>query len=118
MCPHKCVGTPRGEGALSIYTSWGVPRHIQKGGSWARHNPKMGGHRHGPNPKKRGLRHGQESKKGGLRHGHELKKGELRTGLVKKTILVTDVAQGSLFINYIYLYLVNMINWWGFTLTV
>ena len=36
---------------------------------------------------------GTTQKKGGLRHGHESKKGVLRTGLVKKTILVTDVAQ-------------------------
>ena len=44
-----------------------MPRHIQKGGSLARAQPK----------------------KGGLRHGHESKK----TGLVKKTILVADVTQ-------------------------
>ena len=63
-----------------------------------------------------GLRHGHESKKGGLMHGHESKKGVLRTGLVKKTILVTDVAPMGV-INYPYRFLVNMINWWGFTLT-
>ena len=55
--------------------------------------------------KKGGLRHGHNPKKGDLRHGHNLKRGVLgtgtsrkgggvlRTGLVKKTILVTDVAQ-------------------------
>ena len=48
--------------------------------------------------------------------------GVLRTGHVKKKILVTDVAQQgvlvSLFINYLYFFHVNMINWWGFALTV
>ena len=83
---------------------------------------KKGGLRHGHSPKKGGLRHGHESKKGGLRHGHEsTKRGVLRTGLVKKSILVTDGPQKgfflSLFINYPYFCLVNMINWWGFTLT-
>ena len=61
--------------------------------------PKKGGLRHGNNPKKAGLRHGHKSEKGGLRHGHESKKGGggvrliLELGLVRKTILVTDVAQ-------------------------
>ena len=53
-----------------------MPRHLQKKGG--------------------GLRHGHESKNGGPRHGHDSKGGGgwvLRTGLVKKTILVTDVAQ-------------------------
>ena len=51
---------------------------------------KKGGLRHGHNPKKRDLRHGHESQKG---TGTSRKMGVLRTGLVKKTILVTDVAQ-------------------------
>ena len=84
-----------GGGALSIYTGGGVPRHIQKGGLRHGHSPNKGGLRHGHNPKKGGLRHGHESKKGDLRHGHESKKGVLRTGLVRKTILVTDVAQNG-----------------------
>ena len=61
------------------------------------------------------LRHGHEPKKGGLKNGCNSEKGVLRTGLAKKRILVTDVAQkgviGSLFINYLYFFLVNMINW-------
>ena len=53
-----------------------MPRHIQKGG---------GGLRHGHNPK-RGVLGTGTSKQG---EGG----GVLRTGLVKRTILVTDVAQ-------------------------
>ena len=56
--------------------------------------------------KKEGLRHGHNPKKGGRRT--QLGTREvLRSGLVKKTILVTDVAQcfGSLFINYLYFFL-------------
>ena len=84
-----------GGGALSIYTGGGcAAAHPKRGGLRHGHNPKKGGLRHRYNPKKEGLRHGHESKKGGLRHGHESKKGGLkRTGLVKNTILVTDVAQ-------------------------
>ena len=82
------VSTRGGGGTLNIYW-WGVPRHLKKGGL-----------RHGHSPKKGGLRHGNKSKKGwGLRHEHESKKGGggvLRTGLVKKTILVTDVQKGIL----------------------
>ena len=46
--------------------------------------------------------------------------GVLRTGLVTKTILVTDVAQKGVLGAYLLItltFLVNMINWWGFTLT-
>ena len=47
--------------------------------------------------------------------GHNSEKWVLRNGLVKKRSLVTDVAQKgfleSLFINYLYFFLVNMINW-------
>ena len=81
---------------------------------------KKGGLRHGHNPKKRGVLGTGTSRKrgGGLRHGHESKKGGLKYWSCKKTILVTDVAQkGVLFINYTYFCLVNMIDWWGFTLT-
>ena len=71
--------TPRGGGGgtLIIYW-WGVPQHIQKEGVFkARTQPKKGS-----------LRHVHESKRGGGGGG-----GVSRTGLVKKTILVTDVAQ-------------------------
>ena len=86
-----------------------------------RSTSKKGGHRHGHNPKKGVLGTAQPKKRGVLGTGTSRKRGVLRTGIVKKTILVTDVAQkgvfGSLFINYPYFFLVNMINWWGFTLT-
>ena len=36
-----CVCTV--QNTLSIYTGGGVPRHIQKGGSYARAQPKKGG---------------------------------------------------------------------------
>ena len=64
--------------------------------------------------------HKKESRmhgKGGgvLGTGKTQKREVLRTGLVKKRILVTNVAQngvlGSLFINFLYFFLVNMINW-------
>ena len=58
---------------------------------------KKGYLRHGHNPKNGGIRHGNKSKKGVLGTGTSRKKsgggGVLRTGLVKKTILVIDVAQ-------------------------
>ena len=61
-----------------------MPRHLKKGGNG--HNSQKWGLGHGHNHKKGGS-------KGGLRHENESKKGVLRTGLVKKTISVTDVAQ-------------------------
>ena len=87
LTPHW---RPTAWGALSIYTGGGVPRHINKGGLRHGNNPKKGGLRHRHNPKKGGLRHGHNQC---LRHGTSRKMGVLRTGLVKKTILVTDVAQ-------------------------
>ena len=68
-----------------------------------RSTSKKGGIRHGHNPKKGGVLVTGTTQKGGLRHGHESRGvlgtsrkkggGVLRTGLVTKTILVTDVAQ-------------------------
>ena len=73
-----------GGGTLSIYTGVCVPRHIQKGGGVLGTGTT----------KKRGLRHGKPPKRGVLGMGTSRKRGGvLRTGLVKKTILVTDVAQ-------------------------
>ena len=72
--------------------------------------------------KKGGIRHGHEAKKGGLKlgMGTSRKRGVLRTGLVKKTILATDGAQKGVFWAYLLItlnfFLVNMTNWWGFTL--
>ena len=75
-----------------------------------------------------GVRRGHKKGGVGLRHGHNQKRGILgmgttckRWGLKNWRILVTDAAQkgvlGSLFINYLYFFLVNMINWWGFART-
>ena len=93
---------------LSIHTGGGVPRHLKKGGLRHRHNPQKGGLRHGHNPKKGGLRHGHKSKGGG---------GGLKNWSCKKDNLsnwyCTKGGFGSLFINYLYFFLVNMINWWG-----
>ena len=75
--------SPGGGGGHSQYIRMGLCRGTSK----------KGGLRYGHNPKKGGLRHGHESKRGGLRHGHESKKkggGVLRTGLVKKTILISN----------------------------
>ena len=80
----QCYLVPGGGGGHSQCILVGVCRSTSK----------KGGLRHGYNPKKGGLRHGYNPKKGGLRHGREWEKGGvLRTGLVKKTIFVTDVAQ-------------------------
>ena len=62
------------------------------------------------------------SKKGGLKHGHESKNGGLKNWSCKKDNLSNCCCTkggfgSSLFINYPYFFLVNMINWWGFTLT-
>ena len=58
---------------------------------------------------------GMSRKMGVLGSSTTRKMGVLRTGLVKKRISITDVAQkgliGSLFIKYLYFRLVNMINW-------
>ena len=57
------------------------------------------------------------AEKGGLRYGKNSEKGGgvLKTSPVKMRILVTNIAQkgvlGSLFMNYLYFFLVNMINW-------
>ena len=86
-----------------------MPQHIER----------AGGLKHGHNPKNGCLRHGHEPKKGGLKNWHISERAG--GGLVKKRILVTDDAQkgvlGSLFINYLYFCLVNMIHWWAFALT-
>ena len=89
---QKVSVRPGGGGALSIYTGGGVPQHPKRGVLGTGTTQKKGVLGTGTT-QKRGLRHGHESKKGGLRHGHESRRGVLRTGLVKKTILVTDVAQ-------------------------
>ena len=64
---------------------------------------------------------GTTHKRGGLRHGNESKKGGFKNSSCKKDNLskwcCTKGGFGSLFINYPYFFLVNMINWWGFTLT-
>ena len=102
-------------GALSIYT-----------GGVCRGTSKKGGLRHGHKPKTGGGVLGMgTSKKGGLRHGHESNKGggvlKRGGGSYKKDNLsnccCTKGDLGSLFIDYPYFFLVNMINWWGFTLT-
>ena len=112
-----------GRGALSIYTGGGVPRH----------NRKMGILGTGTTQKSGGLMHGNE-------HGHESKKGRVLGTVTSRKLAATMVRGvltknwsckkdnlsnwcctkwrfGSLFINYLYFFLVNMINWWGFTLT-
>ena len=87
------IRTPGGGGTLNIYW-WGcAAAHPKRGVLGTGPTQKKGGLRHGYNPKNGGLKHGHESKKWGPRHGHESKKGVLRTGLVKNTILVTDVAK-------------------------
>ena len=81
-------------GGDSQYILVGVCRSTsKKGGLRHGHTQKKEGLRHGYNPKKGDLKHGHESKKGVLGTDTSRKKGVLRTGLVKKTILVTDVAQ-------------------------
>ena len=79
--PASHISTPGGH---SQYILVGVCRSTsKKGGLRHGHNPKRGG----------GLRHGYNPKKGVLGTGTSRKRGFLRAGLVKKTILVTDVAQ-------------------------
>ena len=118
---RSCICSYKPRGALSIYTGGGVPRHIQKGGSYARHNTKRGVLGTGTTQKRGVLGTGTSRKRGGLRHGHESKKGSLKNWSCKKDNLgnwcCTKGGFGSLFINYPYFCLVNMINWWGFTLT-
>ena len=78
---------PKGGGVLGTGTT---PPH-QRGG----------GLRHGQNPIKGGLGHGHESKRGVLGTGTGTERGGggvLRTGLVKTTILVTDVAQKGVYL--------------------
>ena len=103
-----------GGGALSIYTGGGVSWHIQKkgGGVLGTGTPKKGGVLGTGTTQKR-----HKSKKRGLRHGHESKKGGLKNWSCKKDNLsnwwCTKGVFWSLFINYPYFFLVNMINWWG-----
>ena len=111
-----------GGGTLNIYWCMGVCHSkSKKGGLRHGHNQKKGVLGTGTTPKRGGLRHGHESKKGGLRHGHKSKKRGLKNWSCKKDYLsnwcCTKGGFGSLFINYPYFFLVNMINWRGFTLT-
>ena len=82
--------------ALSIYTGGGVPRQIKKGGLRHGHNPKKGGLRHGHNPRRGVLGTGTSRERRVLGTDTSRKRGVLRTGLVKKTILVTDVDKRGL----------------------
>ena len=90
-----------------------------------RSTSKKGGPTHGHNPKKGFLGTRTTPKRGGgiLGTGTSRKGGRggsyIRTGLVKKTILVTDVAQKGVLGAYLLITLTffNMINWWGFIRT-
>ena len=104
-------------GGHSQYILVGVCRGTsKKGGLRHGHNPKKGGLRHGQNQKKGDLMHGQNQKWGvlgmGLR-GTSRKMGVLRTGLVKKTILVTDVAQQGVLGAYLLITLTFFLSTWS-----
>ena len=85
-------------GGHSQYIMVGVCRGTsKKGGLRHGHNPKKGGLAHEYNPKRGVLGTGTSRNRGVLGTGTSRKRGGgvFRTGLVKKIILVTDVAQKS-----------------------
>ena len=92
-----------GGGTLNIYW-WGC----------AAAPPKRGVLGTGTTQKRGVLGTGTTQKRGVLRTSTSRKRGVLRTGLVKKTILVTDVAQKGVLGAYLLITLTFFLSTWSF----